>query len=107
MSEQAQQAEAPNPFVGPRPFTAADSARFRGREREARDLLSLVISERIVLFYAQSGAGKTSLIHASLAPNLRERGFHVLPVGRVSGKSKSGVKADNIYIDAAPIPGRA
>jgi WD40 repeat protein len=90
--------EKENPFVGPRPFTAADSARFRGREREARDLLSLVISERLVLFYSQSGAGKSSLINASLAPSLRARGFHVLPVGRVSGRSDGETEVKNIFI---------
>jgi len=48
---------AVNPYVGPRTFTYAERERFFGREREARELLSLVISERLVLFYAQSGAG--------------------------------------------------
>ena len=49
-----------NPYVGPRTFTQAESTVFFGREREARELLSLVISQRLVLFYAQSGAGKSS-----------------------------------------------
>jgi hypothetical protein len=47
-----------NPYVGPRTFTRQESDRFFGREREARELFSLVVSERLVLFYAQSGAGK-------------------------------------------------
>ena len=82
MTEQA----VSNPYVGPRPFTAKDRNRFFGRDREARDLIPLVISERLVLFYAQSGAGKSSLINARLIPGLRERNFIVLPVGRVSGE---------------------
>jgi formylglycine-generating enzyme required for sulfatase activity len=76
-----------NPYVGPRPFEEADArdGRYYGREREARDLLALVARERLVLFYAQSGAGKSSLLRASLIPGLRDLGFDVLPVARVSG----------------------
>ncbi len=74
-----------NPYVGPRTFTRAESSRFFGREREARELLSLVISQRLVLFYAQSGAGKSSLLNTRLAPQLEAAGFVVLPVGRVGG----------------------
>ena len=59
---------------------------FFGREREARELLSLVVSERLVLFYAQSGAGKSSLINTRLIPQLEEAGFAVLPVCRVRGE---------------------
>lgn len=74
-----------NPYVGPRTFEEKDAPFFYGREREARDLFAFVISEPLVLFYAQSGAGKSSLINTSLIPNLRQEGFHALPVGRVGG----------------------
>ena len=41
-----------------------------------------MLSERLLLFYAQSGAGKSSLLHTRLIPPLREeKGFVVLPVG--------------------------
>ena len=89
-----------NPYVGPRTFTEQEADRFFGRELEARDLLALVISERLVLFYAQSGAGKSSLINTRLIPGLRDRGFEVLPVGRVSGELPPGIEAeavDNIF----------
>lgn len=75
-----------NPYVGPRTFTRKDGDRFYGRERESRDLLALVTAERLVLFYAQSGAGKSSLINARLIPGVEAEGFEVLPVGRVSGR---------------------
>ncbi len=87
-----------NPYIGPRTFTRQDSYRFFGREHEARELLSLVISERLVLFYAQSGAGKSSLINARLIPNLPQAGFAVLPLGRVSGQLPAGVEqVSNIF----------
>ena len=75
-----------NPYVGPRTFQEEEADRFFGREREARELLALVVSERLTLFYAQSGAGKSSLLNARVIPRLRDQeGFTVLPVGRVSG----------------------
>lgn len=87
-----------NPYVGPRTFEEADGDRFFGREVEARTLLSLVISEPLVLFYAQSGAGKSSLLNARLIPRLRERGFVVLPTGRVGGALPAGIEpVPNIF----------
>jgi hypothetical protein len=76
-----------NPYVGPRTFVEAEAHLFFGREREARDLTARIVSERLLLFYAQSGAGKSSLINTRVIPWLRdEEGFQVLPIGRVSGE---------------------
>ena len=87
-----------NPYIGPRSFTRQEADRFFGREREARDLLSLVIAERLVLFYAQSGAGKTSLLNTRLIPGLEANGRAVLPVARVSGDLPEGVEeVSNIF----------
>lgn len=85
-----QSAAVENPYVGPRPFQTGEGARFFGRDLEARELVALVASERLVLFYAQSGAGKSSLINARLLPTMEERGFAILPVGRVSGQGNAG-----------------
>ena len=57
-----------NPYVGPRPFERGDRGTFFGRTRETRDLLALIMAERVVLFYAQSGAGKTSLLNTQIIP---------------------------------------
>ncbi len=54
--------ERRNPYIGTRPFEEADSDYFFGREQESRQLTSLIVAHRVVLFYAQSGAGKTSLL---------------------------------------------
>ena len=52
-----------------------------------------------MLFYAQSGAGKSSLINARLIPQLREIGYAVLPVARVGGELPPGVEeVDNVYL---------
>ncbi|MCI5124141.1 MAG: hypothetical protein D3925_06605, partial [Candidatus Electrothrix sp. AR5] len=88
-----------NPYVGPRSFTIRERNFFFGRDREAQNLLSLVISERLVLFYAQSGAGKTSLLNTCLIPGLEENERITLPIGRVSGDLPAGVEeVDNIFI---------
>ena len=87
------------PYPGPRTFQPNERDKFYGREREARDLTALIVSERLVLFYSQSGAGKSSLINTQIAPRLVEdNGFEVLPIGRVKGHSGFEVSADNIYI---------
>ena len=62
------------PYVGPRPFGRDEKDLFFGRDREARDLCSLVVAHPIVLLYAASGAGKSSLLNASLIPLLEARG---------------------------------
>jgi WD40 repeat protein len=88
-----------NPYVGPRTFETNEGDLFFGREREALDLFSLVVSERLVLFYAQSGAGKSSLINTKLKPALAEEGeYDVLPIGRVIGETSGGLEINNIYI---------
>ncbi len=94
-----QQESSLNPYVGPRTFTFADRNWYFGRTREARDLLALVIAERLTLFYAQSGAGKSSLLHTEIIPALREEArYLVLPVGRVGGELPAGVSdVANIY----------
>ncbi len=90
-----------NPYVGPRPYERADRENFFGRNREARDLLSLILAERVVLFYAPSGAGKTSLLNAKVIPALEEEFFNVLPMVRVANDLPPGLKdadVDNIFV---------
>ena len=93
-----------NPYVGPRPYERRDRHNFYGREREARELRSLILSEREVLFYAQSGAGKTSLLNATVIPMLKEEDFYVLPVARVGNELPPGIDptaVDNIFVFSA------
>jgi len=71
---------ADNPYVGPRAFKRGE--RLYGREEEGVALTDLLISERIVLLYSPSGAGKSSLVEAAVATRLQDDGFHVLPTLR-------------------------
>ena len=74
------------PYIGPRFFEKEDKELFFGRDYETRELCSRIIAHSVVLCYAQSGAGKTSLINAGVIPRLEEEGFDILPVARVSGQ---------------------
>jgi tetratricopeptide (TPR) repeat protein len=74
------------PYIGPRFFEKEDKNLFFGRDYETRELCSRIIAHSVVLCYAQSGAGKTSLINAGVIPRLEEEGFDILPVARVSGQ---------------------
>lgn len=88
-----------NPYVGPAAFTRERHRLFKGREHETYDLGALLAARRLVLFYAQSGAGKTSLINAGLIPLLeKKRGFEVLPVARPSGTAPHGIPPTNIFV---------
>ena len=89
------------PFVGPRPFKREDAPLFFGRTDEADELLSLVVAEREVLLYAQSGAGKTSLLNAGLTPLLEKEGFEVLPIARVRYEAREEIETRqiaNVYV---------
>jgi WD40 repeat protein len=75
-------ASRPNPYIGTRPFKRGET--LYGREQETSELLDLLIAERIVMLYSPSGAGKSSLLNASILPKMEENGFEVLPVARLN-----------------------
>jgi hypothetical protein len=81
-----------NPYIGPRPFERTDRDWFFGRARETRDLLSLIMAERAVLFYAPAGAGKTSLLNTQIIPALEDEGFNVLLVTGIDGKLPADIE---------------
>lgn len=85
-----------NPYVGPRPFEAEEQSLFFGRVQETEALSALLVAHPVVLLYAQSGAGKTSLLNAHLIPRLREEEYQVYPVARVSGVLPPDVDADAV-----------
>ena len=85
-----------SPFVGPRPFEKEDSDRFFGRTRETEELLSLIIAHRAVLVYAQSGAGKSSLLRAGVIKRLEEQQYQVLRSARVHGLLPNDVPPEDV-----------
>ena len=85
-----------SPFVGPRPFEKEDSDRFFGRTRETEELLSLIIAHRAVLVYAQSGAGKSSLLRAGVIKRLEEQQYQVLRAARVHGLLPNDIPPESV-----------
>jgi len=85
----------PSPYAGPRALQQGES--IYGRVREINELRGAILSERIVLLYSQSGAGKTSLIEAGLRPEFERRRFNVLPTVRVGYESPLETPDANRY----------
>jgi hypothetical protein len=49
------------------------------------------LAHKLVLVYAQSGAGKTSIFNAQVIPALENHGFEVLPVARVQVTTSTAI----------------
>jgi len=62
-----------NPYIGPRAFERNETDYFFGRDEEIEILAGQVMVRRASLLFAQSGAGKSSLLRAGLLPNLTRR----------------------------------
>ncbi len=84
-------------YPGPHSFqdTEADRHRFFGRKQEQKEIVNKVLSVDLMILFGKSGLGKTSLLNASVFPELRKRNF--LPfVVRVNRK---GVDPATMVID--------
>lgn len=74
-SEAAQTSRPERPYKRWDYFETKDHSIFFGRTLETRLLFSEILSSRLVLLYAKSGTGKTSLINAGVRPMLEEYNF--------------------------------
>jgi|ERR1051326_1571647 len=86
----------PNPYPGPKPFGIEYKDVFFGRDVEAKLLNACAVAERVVLFYAESGAGKTSLINTCLIPTLSQK-YKVLPVVRLGYDLPAKLSYEQVY----------
>ncbi len=59
-------------YPGAKPFELNDKDIFYGRSTDIRQMTDLVLLEKMVLLYAKSGLGKSSLINAGVIPLLHE-----------------------------------
>ncbi len=71
-------ANLPRRYPGLKPFDRNQSAVFHGRREDAQRLTNLIVRERLVVLFAKSGIGKTSMLQAGVAPELEEQDF--LPI---------------------------
>ena len=63
-----------NPFPGLRPFEAAETHLFFGRDGQSSDIVARLERQRFIAVVGTSGSGKSSLVRAGLLP-LLEGGF--------------------------------
>jgi hypothetical protein len=64
---------SPYPFLSS--FAEGDAGRFFGREQEVNILVADIVTARLVVLFAKTGTGKTSLINAGVVPVLTQRGY--------------------------------
>lgn len=88
--------EHDGPFPGPSPFSRSEARLFFGRDAEASKLVSMIIAHPVALLYAQSGAGKTSLINAKVIPLLEQRGCQVVGPTRVGGEIPAQIDPEKV-----------
>src|SRR4051795_3983381 len=69
-------------YPGAQPFSDDAFSRrvFFGREGESRMLTDQILAHQLVVMYARSGLGKTSLLNAGVAQRLRNEGYLPLTV---------------------------
>lgn len=70
--------QRPSPYLALQPYTASDSALFKGREDEKWRLISRIGDQPLVTLYGSRGVGKTSLLAAAVIPELARKGALVL-----------------------------
>lgn len=69
-----------NPWLGLATYNTDDVDRFRGRDKAAQDVFSLIDNDLVVTLYGKSGIGKSSLINAGIIPMLSNVGYKVISV---------------------------
>jgi hypothetical protein len=82
------------PFPGIASYDLDRRDSFKGRDQEAIEFARIILGQRLTILTAGSGDGKTSLIHAGLAPLLMREGIEVAvaepgghaPVAEIGGR---------------------
>lgn len=62
-----------SPYQGLIPYSEADAPFFFGREKDTRLIIANLFSSPLTLLYGASGVGKTSVLRAGVAQQLRQR----------------------------------
>jgi hypothetical protein len=62
----------PGPYIGLKPYSEKERLLFFGRDADATRLVDKIFSSPLTLFYGPSGVGKSSLLLARVAPDLRD-----------------------------------
>ncbi len=68
-------ANLPRRYPGLKPFDRSQSAVFYGRREDAVRLTNLILQQRLMVLFAKSGIGKTSILQAGVTPSLEQQNF--------------------------------
>jgi anion-transporting ArsA/GET3 family ATPase len=61
------------PYKGLNPYSEADEPLFFGRETDTENIIDNLEVRRLTIFYGDSGVGKSSVLRAGVAHQLRQR----------------------------------
>ncbi len=94
-------------YPGSAPFqdTVHDRLIFFGREEEGKLLFHMISSERLLVLFARSGIGKTSLVNAGLMKPLRDNNFIPISV-RFNNTDESPIESIYSAMDSLKIEGK-
>jgi hypothetical protein len=67
-------------YPGLVPFCEEQQIVFKGRDKEVRELYNLIVAEQLVVVYAKSGVGKSSLLYAGLFPELKKHNYYPIKI---------------------------
>ena len=69
-----------NPWFSFKPYQESDACSFKGRGIDIAKMMKYVIDNDIIVCYAKSGIGKSSLINAGLMPRMRRKQLLPIPI---------------------------
>jgi conflict system STAND superfamily ATPase/SIR2-like protein len=82
-----------------------DRQLFFGRERETENLVSDIVTARLVILFAKTGSGKSSLINAGVRPRLEELDYQTFWIRVEQDPIEAAVSAfrrENFCLDGKP-----
>ena len=83
-------------YPGTQSFSSSQRDIFFGRDADIDKLTEMLELERMILVYAKSGIGKTSLINAGVLPNLKEKGNYTFQSIRYGSWTRNSDTLDKL-----------
>lgn len=72
--------EKNNPWLALSTYEEKDKDKFKGREQDTQNMLTMLQQNEYVVCYAASGDGKSSLINAGVCPEMRKVGYYPIKI---------------------------
>lgn len=69
-----------NPWMALEAYQESDEYKFKGRDNDSENLLTILKQNECVVCYAASGDGKSSLINAGVCPKMRKSGMFPIKI---------------------------